>query len=253
MSLEVLAKCISGGGAVVLTGAGMSTASGLPDFRGKDGLWKNRDPRLLASISAMDNNREEFVEFYRHRIRMLQGVEPNEGHRILARWEELGLLKGIITQNVDGLHQKAGSKNVHELHGKLGRVRCSSCRASFDSALFLERADCPECRAALRPGVVLFGEMLPEGPMEAAEELSGTASCFLVLGSSLEVSPANGYPMMAKYGGAKLFIINMTPTHLDSRADAVINGDIVEALGRINKCVNGKGTSEKVLRKRTLT
>ncbi|MDO9508298.1 MAG: NAD-dependent deacylase [Thermovirgaceae bacterium] len=238
MSLEMIANCLVGGNAVVLTGAGMSTASGLPDFRGKDGLWKSKDPRLLASVAAMQNNPEEFAGFYRHRIKMLEGVEPNAGHKLLAEWEERGLLKGIITQNVDGLHQAAGSKNVHELHGNLRRVRCSSCRASFGSGVFLERADCPECGGSLRPGVVLFGESLPDRPMEEAGSLSETASCFLVLGSSLEVSPANGYPMIAKRSGAKLFIINMTPTHLDPMADAVIHGDIVETLGKINEAVN---------------
>ncbi len=240
MSLERIAECLTVGKTAVLTGAGMSTTSGLPDFRGKDGLWKNRDPRLLASISAMDNNRDEFVEFYRHRIRMLQGVEPNAGHRILAGWERAGLLKGIITQNVDGLHQAAGSEKVHELHGSLKVVRCSSCRAQYDSGVFLERADCPECGGMLRPGVVLFGEMLPEGPMEAAGDLSETASCFLVLGSSLEVSPANGYPMIAKRSGARLFIINMTPTPLDHLADEVIHADIVGALGEIDLRVNSE-------------
>lgn len=238
MSLERIAECIAGGETVVLTGAGMSTASGLPDFRGKDGLWKNRDPRLLASVSAMENNRSEFAEFYRHRIRMLEGVEPNTGHRLLAEWEDRGFLKGIITQNVDGFHQAAGSRNVHELHGNLRVVRCSSCRSRYDSGLFLERADCPECGGSLRPGVVLFGENLPERPVEEAETLSENAASFLVLGSSLEVSPANGYPVIAKRSGAKLFIINMTPTHLDAIADAVIHGDIVEALEEIEKYVN---------------
>lgn len=233
MNLETIAECLSGGKTVVLTGAGMSTASGLPDFRGKEGLWKSKDPRLLASVSAMGNNRCEFAEFYRHRIRMLEGVEPNAGHRLLAEWEDRGLLKGIITQNVDGLHQAAGSKNVQELHGNLRRVRCSSCRASFESGVFLERTDCPDCGGMLRPGVVLFGECLPDRPMEESGSLSESAGCFLVLGSSLEVSPANGYPMIAKSSGAKLFIINMTPTHLDALADVVVHGDIVETLGEI--------------------
>lgn len=157
---------------------------------------------------------------------------------MLAKWEDRGLLKGIITQNVDGLHQAAGSKNVQELHGNLRKVRCSSCHASFRSEVFLERTDCPDCGGMLRPGVVLFGEFLPDRPMEESGSLSGSAACFLVLGSSLEVSPANGYPMIAKSSGAKLFIINMTPTHLDAVADVVIHGDIVEALGKIERYVN---------------
>ncbi len=235
MDLDLIAESIAAGDLVVLSGAGMSTASGLPDFRGVDGLWRHKDPRLLASVSAMENNRDEFVEFYRHRIGMLRGVEPNQGHRVLADWESKGLLKGIITQNVDGLHQAAGSREVHELHGNLRKVSCGRCRASFDSGLFLERDDCPDCGGPLRPGVVLFGEMLSEGAMEAAEDLSGTASSFLVLGSSLEVSPANAYPMLAKRAGAKLFIINLTPTRLDPMADAVIRGDIVVALEELRK------------------
>lgn len=237
MSLDLVIESVSAGDLSVPTGAGMSTASGLPDFRGKDGLWKQKDPRLLASLSAMENDRAEFVNFYRYRIRMFEGVKPNRGHHILAEWEARGLLKGVITQNVDGLHQEAGSREVHELHGNLRRVRCSRCRAAYESSLFLERDDCPACGGSLRPGVVLFGEMLPEGPMDAAEELSGTASSFLVLGSSLEVSPANAYPMLAKRAGAKLFIINMTPTQLDYMADGVIHGDIVETLEKIDKSV----------------
>lgn len=237
MSLDLVIESVSAGDLSVLTGAGMSTASGLPDFRGKDGLWKQKDPRLLASLSAMENDRAEFVNFYRYRIRMFEGVKPNRGHHILAEWEARGLLKGVITQNVDGLHQEAGSREVHELHGNLRRVRCSRCRAAYESSLFLERDDCPACGGSLRPGVVLFGEMLPEGPMDAAEELSGTASSFLVRGSSLEVSPANAYPMLAKRAGAKLFIINMTPTQLDYMADGVIHGDIVETLEKIDKSV----------------
>jgi len=237
MSLSDIAEKIADGNLVVLSGAGMSTASGLPDFRGKDGLWKHKDPRLLASISAMENNRGEFVEFYRHWINMLEGVSPNRGHLILAGWERAGLLRGIITQNVDGLHQAAGSREVHELHGNLKQVRCAKCRAPYGSDLFLERDDCPACGGPLRPGVVLFGEYLPEGPMDLAEELSGTASSFLVLGSSLEVSPANAYPMIAKRSGADLFIINMTPTQLDYMADEVIHADIVETLEEIDKSV----------------
>jgi len=220
---------------VVLTGAGMSTASGLPDFRGDQGLWKNRDPRRLASISAMENSPEEFYEFYRERIRALLGVRPNRGHEILAWWEQEGYLLGIITQNVDRLHQEAGSMKVWELHGSLREVRCSRCRRRHGSEMLLERTDCPHCGWPLRPDVVLFGEYLPEEALEKAEELATSCGCFLVLGSSLEVSPANWYPSLAKRSGAELYIVNKTPTPLDSRADGVIHGDIIETLEEIGK------------------
>jgi len=220
---------------VVLTGAGMSTASGLPDFRSDQGLWKNRDPRSLASIAAMENNPEEFYEFYRERIRALKGVRPNRGHEILAWWEQEGYLRGIITQNVDRLHQQAGSIKVWELHGTLREVRCSHCRRRQDSEMLLERTDCPHCGNPLRPNVVLFGEYLPEDALEKAEELATSCGCFLVLGSSLEVSPANWYPSLAKRSGAELFIVNKMPTPIDSRADGVIHGDIIETLEEIGK------------------
>jgi NAD-dependent deacetylase len=222
---------------VVLTGAGMSTASGLPDFRGDQGLWKNRDPRRLASIAALENSPEDFYEFYRMRIRALMGVRPNRGHEILAWWEQEGYLKGIVTQNVDHLHQEAGSMKVWELHGTLREVLCSRCRRRYDSELLLERTDCPECGGPLRPNVVLFGEYLPEEALEKAEELATSCGCFLVLGSSLEVSPANWYPSLAKQAGAELFIVNKTPTPIDGRADGVIHGDIIETLEKINACI----------------
>jgi len=220
---------------VVLTGAGMSTASGLPDFRGDQGLWKNRDPRQLASIEAMRHNPEEFYEFYRYRIQALLGVKPNKGHEILAKWEREGLLLGIITQNVDRLHQQAGSAKVYELHGNLREVLCSLCGRTFDSVMLLDQIECPECNGALRPNVVLFGELLPQEALAKAHELSMTCSCFLVLGSSLEVSPANQYPVMAKRKGAKLFIVNRTPTPFDDLADGVIHDDITKTLQIIDQ------------------
>ncbi|MFP4482803.1 MAG: SIR2 family NAD-dependent protein deacylase [Thermovirgaceae bacterium] len=222
---------------VVLTGAGMSTASGLPDFRGDQGLWKNRDPRRLASIAAMENSPEDFYEFYRMRIRALLEVRPNRGHGILAWWEQEGYLKGIITQNVDQLHQEAGSMKVWELHGTLREIRCSRCRKRYGSGMLLERTDCPECGGPLRPNVVLFGEYLPEEALQKAEELATSCGCFLVLGSSLEVSPANWYPSLAKQTGAELYIINKTPTPVDNGANGVIHGDIIETLEEINACM----------------
>jgi NAD-dependent deacetylase len=230
---ENLASFLRSKDVVVFTGAGMSTASGLPDFRGKDGLWKEKDPALLASVGAFENNYREFCEFYRWRIKALLGAKPNEGHFILAEWEKKGYIKGIITQNVDGFHQAAGSRNVWELHGTLRKVRCSKCRKRYESSLFLERSDCPECGGKLRPDVVLFGESLPSLALEKAEKLSLSCGCFLVLGSSLRVSPANWFPSLAKRNGSMLYIINNEPTPLDNLADGVNRQDILRELEAI--------------------
>jgi len=232
---EKLASFLRSKDVVVFTGAGMSTASGLPDFRGKDGLWKKKDPALLASIGAFEDNYQEFCEFYRWRIKALLEARPNEGHFILAGWEKKGYIKGIITQNVDGFHQAAGSKNVWELHGTLRKVRCSECRKRYESSLFLERSDCPECGGKLRPDVVLFGESLPDLALEKAEELSLSCGCFLVLGSSLRVSPANWFPSLAKRNGARLYIVNNEPTPLDSLADGTTKVNINDALKLVDR------------------
>jgi len=231
--LERLVSFLKSKEVVVFTGAGMSTASGLPDFRGKKGLWKEKDPSLLASVGALENNYQEFCEFYRWRIKALLEAKPNEGHFILANWEEKGYVKGIITQNVDGFHQEAGSKKVWELHGTLRKVRCMRCRSRYESALFLERTSCPNCGGKLRPDVVLFGESLPNLALEKAEELSLDCRCFLVLGSSLRVSPANWFPSLAKRNKAELFVINHDHTQLNWKADYFFMADIIETLSTI--------------------
>ncbi|MCF7935321.1 MAG: NAD-dependent deacylase [Synergistales bacterium] len=239
-NLQMLAERISEGNVVVFSGAGMSTESGLPDFRSGDGLWQQHDPRMLASLDAMNSNPQAFREFYGQRIRALGDVTPNSGHRILARWERQGLIRAVITQNVDRLHQEAGSSRVVELHGTLRQVRCSACGHSFDSALFLERMDCPDCGAPLRPSVVLFGEMLPGAALEEAERVSTEATVFLVLGSSLTVSPANWYPRMAKRAGAFLAIINRDATTMDGVADFVVHGGIGSVLEEVDARLGGE-------------
>jgi NAD-dependent deacetylase len=200
--------------AVVFTGAGMSTESGLQDFRGIRGMWKGRNPYDIASVEAMENNYEEFIKFYQWRIQERDMHKPNIGHYILAEWEGKGIINCIITQNVDGYHQQAGSSNVIELHGNLD-MRIDE-------------------RGILRPNVVLFDEELPIEAVTKAEAETTACDLFMVLGSSLMVSPANTFPVMAKANGATLIIVNHTPTELDKYADVVIRGNISRVLQKIN-------------------
>lgn len=228
--LAPLVEIFRNGGGVVFSGAGMSTASGLPDFRSSRGLWKQADPARLASVEALRGSYETCIDFYRERIRGCFHAAPNEGHRILGEWERLGLLRGIITQNVDGFHDLGGSSEIAELHGSLRRCRCMECEREFPGERLLEDFLCPSCGGRLRPGVVLFGESLPPEAMEKAETLAHEASFFLVLGSSLLVSPANWYPQMAKESGAWLGIVNRETTPLDALADGVFSEDILTFL-----------------------
>lgn len=233
MEIEILATYLANAkSAAVFSGAGMSTESGLPDFRSNGGLWRNnRRFEQLASVDALETAYDEFVAFYRWRIEELGKYQPHEGHRVLARWEAEGRLEGIATQNVDGFHHAAGSKNVYELHGTLRQVRCERCAQEAPAAEFLaDPPHCPACGGKRRPGVVLFGEMLPGDALAAADRLSREADLFIVLGSSLQVSPANMFPQLAKAGGARLVIVNRDRTPLDPLADLVLRGSIRETL-----------------------
>lgn len=221
---------------VVFTGAGMSTESGLPDFRSKQGLWKQR-PESLATLDALRRTPDEFYFFYQWRIQQLWQVEPNAGHKALAELELKGKLLQTVTQNVDSLHQRAGSGKVCELHGTLKTVSCLKCRRSYDSRQLLpvrqgweeeyvagtyrhgEECFCPHCQGNLRPDVVLFGEALPEESWQQAVHFSRRAGLFIVIGSSLLVSPANALPRIAVEAGSKLLILNQDETPLDSLAD----------------------------------
>ncbi|WP_153721928.1 NAD-dependent deacylase [Sporosarcina cascadiensis] len=209
---------------IVYTGAGMSTESGLPDFRSaKTGMWEMEDPAKVASVDALNQQFEQFFQFYKQRVLAAKEAGPHEGHRILSKWEEQGLISGIITQNVDGFHTMAGSENVMELHGTLREVHCESCGKVYGNERYEQDEFYCECGGKLRPSVVLFGEMLPEEAFLQSVFESEKADLFIVLGSSLTVSPANQFPMLAKENGAKLVIINMEPTSMDYLADLVIN------------------------------
>ena len=211
---------------IVFTGAGMSTESGLPDFRSQTGLWQGQDPMKLASTWALAHEREAFTAFYQKRIQGLLSCKPHRGHEILAKWEKQGRVRGIITQNVDEFHQQAGSEAIAELHGTLATLCCTECERMFPSKRYVEKdgAVCT-CGGFLRPNVVLFGEALPKEALQQAETWSKQAELFLVFGSSLAVSPANWFPQQAKEHGAKLVIVNQDPTPLDAWADLVIRDE----------------------------
>lgn len=228
--LRELAEALKGARyAVVLTGAGASTESGLPDFRSKEGLWRGIDPMRLASMTALRRNPVEFFQFYRFRLSKLKGARPNPVHDVLADFQKAGLVKALITQNIDGLHQEAGAPDVIEVHGSLRECVCLSCERRFPSDLIdvdvETEADiprCAECRGVLKPGVVLFEEGLPVDAIERAVEAAYAADLFIVIGSSLEVGPVNQLPAIAAAQGAHLAIINLDPTHLDSKAQWLI-------------------------------
>lgn len=230
----------------IFTGAGMSTESppidpnstesGLPDFRSSGGLWtNNRRFEELASVEALRREYPQFVGFYRWRIEQLRQYQPHVGHRIIAGWQREGRVKALVTQNVDGFHSLAGSPDVIELHGTLRKIRCQGCGREDAAESFLTEAGitCATCGGRMRPAVVLFGEALPEGALEAAASASEKADLFIVLGSSLLVSPANWFPQMAKQAGARLVIINRDPTPLDHLADLRLMGAIGETLAAV--------------------
>ena len=216
----------------VLTGAGVSTGSGLPDFRSQGGLWNGVDPREIASIGSLDPRKDHesesqyisrlyrFIKFYGERMMMVKQHTPNIGHDILARWEETGIIHGIVTQNVDGYHELAGSMNLVELHGSLNSVRCQACGDVYSSDRFLRDAFCA-CMGLLRPNVVLLGENIDALP--DAQELVESSDLMLVLGSTLTVKPANLLPFGVRDTGGKVVIINMEPTQIDPIAEVVIN------------------------------
>ena len=223
---------------VALTGAGISVPSGIPDFRSPGtGLWENVDPMEVAHIDAFRSDPARFWSFYRPRFGMLTEKEPNAAHRALAALEDRGLLDGVITQNIDRLHARAGSARVVEVHGSIETGSCFDCGAAFPLDEVVERmfaadgvARCTRCEGPVKPDVVLFGEMLPEAAMEEAYDLAAGADLLLCIGSSLEVYPVAGLPAVTKRSGGRLAIVTIGPTPYDSDADVKLEGDVVEEL-----------------------
>ena len=220
---------------VVLTGAGISTESGIPDFRSASGIWATVDPFEVASIQAFHGDPGRVWQFYRSRIDLLLSAEPNAGHLGLAELERRGLVQAIVTQNIDTLHTRAGSRDVVEVHGSIRSAVCTSCGAEEPCEDVLGQLEelpapvCAGCGSILKPGVVLFGELLPAEAMRRATELARTAKLMLVVGSSLEVWPVAGLPLEA----GSLAIVNRGPTALDHRAVLKIDGAAGATLGAV--------------------
>lgn len=230
--------------AVVLTGAGASTDSGLPDFRSKQGLWQGIDPMKLASMTALRRNPVEFYNFYRYRLAKLADARPNGVHTGIAALQQAGYVKALITQNIDGLHQAGGARDVIEMHGSLRECVCVQCRSRYSSQLIdvdvQSAADvprCPECRGVLKPGVILFEEALPEAAIERAFDETYQADLFIVVGTSLEVAPVNQLPALAVERGADLAIINLEATYLDRHAQWLIRDRAAGVLDQVRKLV----------------
>jgi NAD-dependent deacetylase len=225
---------------VAFTGAGISAESGIPTYRGADGVWKRYDPDTVADAEYFLRNPAYYWQFVRDiRYPALRDAAPNRGHRALAELEGRGVLKALVTQNVDGLHQDAGSVNVLELHGNTRRVRCLDCggRSGLEALEDRMRGEmppsCPDCGGLLKPDVVLFGESLPEETLQEAIRQSRSCDCFIAVGSSLLVQPAASLPAMAKQAGARLVIVNKEETPFDSLADMVIRDSASSALAAV--------------------
>ena len=224
---------------VVLTGAGISTESGIPDFRSPGGLWAEYDPMEYATIDAFRRNPVKVWEFYALRFELLSTAEPNAGHLALAELERRGLVAAVVTQNIDGLHERAGSREVVEVHGSIRSASCLECgdRISLAQVVAALRAapapTCPRCGAVLKPDVVMFGELLPPEAIERAIELVREAGLLLVVGSSLEVHPVAGLPDEAVSAGVALAILNRGRTPFDHLASVRIDGGAGETLAEL--------------------
>lgn len=235
---------------VSFTGAGISTESGIPDFRSPGGFWDRNDASKFTIqnfVRDPEHRKERWKMTAERRSFVRDDVEPNDGHRALARLEKLGLFRGVITQNVDRLHQRAGSERVLELHGNATEYMCLSCDDRGPIGEVVERVkageedpSCEQCGGIVKTATVSFGQQLPTDVVMEAREWSDEADVFLVVGSSLVVYPAAGFPEIAKAAGARLVIVNKEPTPQDDAADAVVLGGAGETLNAILERVEAR-------------
>lgn len=237
--LELIEQAKSAQVVTVLTGAGISAESGVPTFRGENGLWKKFRPQELANFDAFMRNPELVWEWYNYRRKIIEEISPNSGHFALVEMESYFPQFNLITQNVDGLHQRAGSRNVVELHGNIGRNRCVKCNRISTENLSLNGQKVPtcECGGLLRPDVVWFGELLPEDAIQKAFQASKSCDFFFSIGTSAVVYPAASLPEIAKQNGAFVVEINLEPTPITSFADISIRGKSGIVLPQIVKAL----------------
>ena len=235
--LETLKKWIDNSDNIVFFGgAGVSTESGIPDFRSVDGLYNQQydyPPETILSHTFFRRNTEEFYRFYRAKMLALD-AKPNTAHKKLAQWEQEGKLKAVVTQNIDGLHQAAGSKMVYELHGSVHRNYCQKCGAFYDARYMLESKGIPKCEKCggiIKPDVVLYEEGLDDATMRGAIRAISHADVLIIGGTSLTVYPAAG--LIDYYNGNKLVLINKSVTPMDSRADLLVQGPIGEIFSQL--------------------
>lgn len=220
---------------VFFGGAGVSTESGIADFRGVDGLYRQKyawPPETILSHDFFLRRPEEFFRFYRDKI-LITDAQPNSAHRKLAQWEQEGKLSAVITQNIDGLHQRAGSRKVYELHGSIHRNRCLRCGKAYDAQQLMEMELVPKCTCGgmIKPDVVLYGESLNDAVLRGAMEALTEADMLIIGGTSLSVYPAAG--LIDLYRGNRLVLINKTPTPRDERADMILRDPIGQVFSQL--------------------
>jgi len=218
-----------------LTGAGISAPSGIPTFRGENGFWKDKDPRELASLEGFEKNPERVWDWYNERRAIIRKTKPNPAHYALIEMENSFEQFAIITQNIDNLHEEAGSRNVIKLHGNIFRNKCSECGKLFNDIESKEIPRCDECGGLIRPDVIWFGEALPKEVLKRAIQWSELSDICIVIGTSAMVQPASSLPLFARENGAFVLEINKNQTVISSYANETILGQVETILPELSK------------------